>query len=159
METEANSLGGAQLVATAGGQIYTEEVGYNQTYFYWVRFVSVRNVPSAFNDTEGTSAQTAVDVGTVLTTLGENLLTYLGIVSLTGLISAANAEEEAARVIKSSSAPTTRADGSSIQPNDIWYIQMMGKCIHVIVLTMLGSLLEMLPWSTCLVVLALLVVL
>ena len=117
--SEANSLGGAQLVATAGGQIYTEEVGYNQTYFYWVRFVSVQNVPSAFNDTEGTSAQTAVDVGAVLTTLGENLSNLPGYTSLTNLIDSESAV--AARVIKSSSAPTTRADGSSIQANDIWY--------------------------------------
>lgn len=120
--SEANSLGGAQLVATAGGQIYTEEVGYNQTYFYWVRFVSVQNVPSAFNDTEGTSAQTAVDVGAVLTTLGENLSNLPGYDTLTGLISSANAEgAEAARVIRSSSAPTAREDNSSIQPNDIWF--------------------------------------
>jgi hypothetical protein len=117
--SEANSLGGAQLVATAGGQIYTEEVGYNQTYFYWVRFVSVQNVPSAFNDTEGTSAQTAVDVGAVLTTLGENLSNLPGYTTLTNLIDSESAV--AARVIKSSSAPTTRADGSSIQANDIWY--------------------------------------
>ena len=117
--SEANSLGGAQLVATAGGQIYAEEVGYNQTYFYWVRFVSVQNVPSAFNDTEGTSAQTAVDVGAVLTTLGENLSNLPGYTTLTNLIDSESAV--AARVIKSSSAPTTRADGSSIQANDIWY--------------------------------------
>ena len=117
--SEANSLGGAQLVATAGGQIYTEEVGYNQTYFYWVRFVSVQNVPSAFNDTEGTSAQTAVDVGAVLTTLGENLSNLPGYTTLTNLIDSESAV--AARVIKSSSAPTTRADGSNLQANDIWY--------------------------------------
>ena len=117
--SEANSLGGAQLVATAGGQIYAEEVGYNQTYFYWVRFVSVQNVPSAFNDTEGTSAQTAVDVGAVLTTLGENLSNLPGYTTLTNLIDSESAV--AARVIKSSSAPTTRADGSNLQANDIWY--------------------------------------
>ena len=120
--SKANALGGAELVSTAGGQIYTEEVGYNQSYFYWVRFVSVANIPGPWNDTEGTSAQTAVDVGAVLTTLGENLSNLPGYSTLTGLISAANTEgAEAARVIKSSSAPTTRADGSSIQANDIWY--------------------------------------
>ena len=120
--SQDNALGGAELVSTAGGQIYTEEVGYNQTYFYWVRFVSVANVPGPWNDTEGTSAATAVDVGAVLTTLNENLSNLPGYDTLTGLISAANAEgAEAARVIKSSSAPTTRADGSAIQPNDIWY--------------------------------------
>ena len=120
--SQDNNLAGAELVSTAGGQIYTEEVGYNVTYFYWVRFVSTSNIPGPWNDTEGTSAQTAVDVGAVLTTLNENLSNLPGYDTLTGLISAANAEgAEAARVIKSSSAPTTRADGSAIQPNDIWY--------------------------------------
>ena len=120
--SQDNALGGAELVSTAGGQIYTEEVGYNQTYFYWVRFVSTSNIPGSWNDTEGTSAATAVDVGAVLTTLGENLSNLPGYSTLTGLISAANTEgAEAARVIKSSSPPTTRADSSAIQPNDIWY--------------------------------------
>ena len=117
--SKANALGGAELVSTAGGQIYTEEVGYNQSYFYWVRFVSAANIPGPWNDTEGTSAQTAVDVGAVLTTLGENLSNLPGYTTLTNLIDTESAV--AARVIKSSSAPTTRADGSSIQANDIWY--------------------------------------
>ena len=117
--SQDNALGGAELVSTAGGQIYTEEVGYNQTYFYWVRFVSVANVPGPWNDTEGTSAQTAVDVGAVLTTLGENLSNLPGYTTLTNLIDSESAV--AARVIKSSSAPTTRADGSALQANDIWY--------------------------------------
>ena len=117
--SQDNALGGAELVSTAGGQIYTEEVGYNQTYFYWVRFVSVANVPGPWNDTEGTSAATAVDVGAVLTTLGENLSNLPGYTTLTNLIDSESAV--AARVIKSSSAPTTRADGSALQANDIWY--------------------------------------
>ena len=117
--SEANSLGGAQLISTGGGQIYTDEVGYNKTYFYWVRFVSVQNVPSVFNDTEGTSATTAVDVGAVMQSLSENLQNLPGYSTLTTLIDTESAV--AARVIKSSSAPTTRADGSSIQANDIWY--------------------------------------
>ena len=120
--SQDNALGGAELVSTAGGQIYSEEVGYNRTYFYWVRFVNTANIPGPWNDTEGTSASTAVDVGSVLTTLGENLSNLPGYDTLTGLISSANAEgAEAARVIRSSSAPTAREDNSSIQPNDIWF--------------------------------------
>ena len=117
--SKANALGGAELVSTAGGQVYAEEVGYNQTYFYWVRFVSTSNIPGPWNDTEGTSAATAVDVGAVLTTLGENLSNLPGYTTLTNLIDSESAV--AARVIKSSSAPTTRADGSNLQANDIWY--------------------------------------
>ena len=120
--SKANALGGAELVSTAGGQVYSEEVGYNQSYFYWVRFVSVANIPGPWNDTEGTSASTAVDVGAVLTTLGENLSNLPGYDTLTGLINSASAQGSvAARVIRSSSEPTTREDSSSIQPSDIWF--------------------------------------
>ena len=117
--SQDNNLAGAELVSTAGGQVYSDDVGYAQTYFYWIRFVSVANVPGPWNDTEGTSAQTAVDVGAVMQTLSENLQNLPGYSTLTTLIDTEAAV--AARVIKSSSAPTTRADGSALQANDIWY--------------------------------------
>ena len=117
--SQDNALGGAELVSTSGGQIYTEDVGYNKTYYYWVRFVSTSNIPGPWNDTEGTSAATAVDVGAVMQQLTENLQNLPGYSTLTTLIDTEAAV--AARVIKSSSAPTTRADGSALQANDIWY--------------------------------------
>ena len=120
--SQANALGGATLLSTSNAFVYTDEVGYDQTYFYWVRYVSTSDVEGPWNDTEGTSATTAVNVGAVMNSLSENLSNLPGYSTLTGLITAANAEgAEAARVIKSSSAPTTRADGSAIQGNDIWY--------------------------------------
>ena len=117
--SQDNALGGAELISTAGGQVYVDDVGYNETYFYWVRFVSTSNIPSVFNDTEGTSATTAVDIGAVMQSLSENLQNLPGYSTLTTLIDTEAAV--AARVIKSSSAPTTRADGSALQANDIWY--------------------------------------
>ncbi len=117
--SQANVLGGAELISTAGGQVYVDDVGYNETYFYWVRFVSVANIPGPWNDTEGTSATTAVDIGAVMQSLNENLQNLPGYTTLTNLIDTEAAV--AARVIKSSGAPTTRADGSAIQANDIWY--------------------------------------
>ena len=117
--SQANALGGAELLSTAGGQVYVDDVGYNETYFYWVRFVSAENVPGPWNDTEGTSATTAVDIGAVMQSLSENLQNLPGYSTLTTLIDTEAAV--AARVIKSSSAPTTRADGSALQANDIWY--------------------------------------
>ena len=120
--SKANALGGATLLSTTNAFVYTDEVGYNQEYYYWVRYVSTSDVPGSFNDTEGTSATTSTDVGAVMQSLSENLSNLPGYSTLTGLITAANAEgAEAARVIKSSSAPTTREDGSAIQENDIWY--------------------------------------
>ena len=117
--SQANVLGGAELISTGGGQVYVDDVGYNETYFYWVRFVSVANIPGPWNDTEGTSATTAVDIGAVMQSLNENLQNLPGYTTLTNLIDTEAAV--AARVIKSSGAPTTRADGSAIQANDIWY--------------------------------------
>ena len=120
--SQANALGGATLLSTSNAFVYTDEVGYDQTYFYWVRYVSTSDVEGPWNDTEGTSATTAVNVGAVMNSLSENLSNLPGYSTLTGLITAADAEgAEAARVIKSSSVPTTRADGSAIQGNDIWY--------------------------------------
>ena len=114
-----NALGGATLLSTSNAFVYTDEVGYGTTYYYWVRFVSTSDISGSFNDTEGTSATTAVDVGAVMQSLSENLQNLPGYSTLTTLIDTEAAV--AARVIKSSSAPTTRADGSALQANDIWY--------------------------------------
>ena len=117
--SQANALGGATLLSTSNAFVYTDEVGYNQEYYYWVRYVSTSDVPGSFNDTEGTSATTATDVGAVMQSLSENLQNLPGYSTLTTLIDTESAV--AARVIKSSSAPTTRADSSALQANDIWY--------------------------------------
>lgn len=117
--SKANALGGATLLSTTNAFVYTDEVGYNQEYYYWVRYVSTSDVPGSFNDTEGTSATTATDVGAVMQSLSENLQNLPGYSTLTTLIDTESAV--AARVIKSSSAPTTRADSSALQANDIWY--------------------------------------
>ena len=71
--SQDNNLAGAELVSTAGGQVYSDDVGYAQTYFYWIRFVSVANVPGPWNDTEGTSAATAANVSAVMSSLSDQL--------------------------------------------------------------------------------------
>ncbi len=42
--SQANALGGAVRIATTVGNVYTDEVGYATTYYYWIRFVSTSNV-------------------------------------------------------------------------------------------------------------------
>ena len=187
--SQSNDLDGATRISTTNAFIYTDEVGYNETYFYWVRYVSTASVPSPFNDSNGTSATTAVDVGAVMQQLSEELANLPGFTNLqndmqvtvdgnnsslasalgtldtavgtaqstanTAVTNAATAQTAAnnaqstansassaaaaaqstansastaastaatasTRVIKSTSAPTQRDDGSAIQAHDIW---------------------------------------
>jgi len=159
--SQDNALGGAARIANTNAFVYTDEVGYNQEYYYWVRYVSASDVAGPWNDTEGTSATTAVDVGAVMQQLSEELANLPGFSTLQNDItvnvdgvssslasalgtldtaaasaqSAANSAQSAAnaaqttanaittnatRVIKSTSAPTQRADGTALQAHDIW---------------------------------------
>lgn len=57
-----DSLGTAQFIGTSIAALYSDPVGTEQKYYYWVRNVSMANVTSAWNNTAGTVAETAVDV-------------------------------------------------------------------------------------------------
>ena len=159
--SQANALGGAVRIATTVGNVYTDEVGYATTYYYWIRFVSTSNVIGPFNGTEGKEATTAANVSAVMTTLSEQLSSKPGFTTLQNDItvnvggvsstlasplgtldtevataqtaannaqtaannaqtSANNAVTGATQVIQSTSAPTTRDDGSALQAHDIW---------------------------------------
>ena len=159
--SQANALGGAVRIATTVGNVYTDEVGYATTYYYWIRFVSTSNVIGPFNGTEGKEATTAANVSAVMTTLSEQLSSMPGFTTLQNDItvnvggvsstlasalgtldtevataqtaannaqtaannaqtSANNAVTGATQVIQSTSAPTTRDDGSALQAHDIW---------------------------------------
>jgi len=145
--SETNEIGGAVLRSTTNAFVYTDEVGYGSTYYYWVRFVTTSDVPGPFNATEGVKAETAVDIGAVMTELSEELsnmpgfntllsdidVTIDGVTlslqsTLEGIDTAADAAQTAVnnlttntpRVIRSTSAPTARGDSSSLQTGDIW---------------------------------------
>ena len=109
-----DAVGTAQLVTTTEAAITVDTVGYNQEYYYWVRFVNISGVRGPFNQTNGVKATTAVDIGEVLSQLSETLADLPGYSTLTGLIDAGTL------VIRASSAPSTRTDGSSLQLDDIW---------------------------------------
>ena len=109
-----DEVGTATLITTTASFIITDPVGYDQTYFYWVRFVSTSNVRGPFNQTNGTKADTIENIGAVMQQLSESLSNLPGFNLITTTAAAAN-------VIKSSSAPSTRADGSSIGAFDIWF--------------------------------------
>ena len=173
--SQDNALGGAVRVATTVGNVYTDEVGYATTHYYWIRFVSTSNVIGPYNGTEGKEATTAANVSAVMTTLSEEISNMPGFTTLQNDItvnvdgvssslasalstldtatetaqtaannaqtaannaqatansaataasnaqtSANNAVTGATQVIQSTSAPTTRDDGSALQAHDIW---------------------------------------
>ena len=68
----SDSIADAVLIGTAGGPvvgIYSDDVGGNQTYYYWVRAVNQNGATGPFNSSAGTVGATAVDVTYLLTAL------------------------------------------------------------------------------------------
>jgi hypothetical protein len=109
-----DEVGTATLITTTSAFVTTDPVGYNQTYFYWVRFVSTSDVRGPFNQTNGTKADTVEDIAEVMTQLSQTLADLPGYNLLaTGTT--------AATIIKSSGEPSTRTNGDALQPNDIWF--------------------------------------
>ena len=78
-----DEVGTATLITTTSAFVTTDPVGYNETYFYWVRFVSTSNVKGPFNQTNGTKADTVEDIATVMTQLSETLAALPGYSVLT----------------------------------------------------------------------------
>ena len=113
-----NNLAGATLRATTTAFIYTDEVGYGETYYYWVRYVSTSNVPGPYNNTNGVEASTVENIAEVMQELSEELQDLPGYSALTDLIS--GSAGTAATVIRSISSPTTRDNGDALVGNDIW---------------------------------------
>jgi len=109
-----DEVGTATLITTTSSFIITDPVGYDQTYFYWVRFVSTSNVRGPFNQTNGTKATTLENIAEVMGQLSETLADLPGYNLITTTAAAAT-------VIRSSGSPSTRADSSALQLNDIWY--------------------------------------
>tara|TARA_R100001460_G_scaffold3167_8_gene9636 strand:- start:74 stop:2119 length:2046 start_codon:yes stop_codon:yes gene_type:complete len=109
-----DEIGTAVLITTTASFIITDPVGYDQTYFYWVRFVSTSNVRGPFNQTNGTRADTVENIGAVMQQLSEELSNLPGFNLMSTIATAAT-------VIRSSNEPSARNDSSAIQVNDIWF--------------------------------------
>lgn len=112
-----SSIGNAIKVDTTSAFVWSEEVGYNKTYHYWVRHVSTSDIEGQYSASR--SGTTSIDIGAVMTNLSETLADLPGYSTLTSLIS--SSAGTAATVIKSSSAPTQRDGGDALTTNDIWY--------------------------------------
>jgi hypothetical protein len=57
------------LIGTAPGRIFTDAVGYEQSYFYWIRFVNDLGVAGPYFSAAGVFAQTGVEVDRLLDVL------------------------------------------------------------------------------------------
>lgn len=62
----ADVLGDAQLIGTATGMIFVDEVGQSASFYYWARHVNDAGIQGPFNSNAGTFAETAVDVNFML---------------------------------------------------------------------------------------------
>ena len=102
--------------------VFSHQVGNGQTRYYWIRFVNIQDTVGPFNSTTGTQASTAPDIAALMTELSEELQDLPGYTALTTLITNADVAvaTKAANVIRATSSPTTRTDGSSLQIVDIW---------------------------------------
>ena len=113
------------FVGQTTAAVFSHQVGNGQTRYYWIRFVNIQDTVGPFNSTTGTQASTAPDIAALMTELSETLQDLPGYQTLNSDLSdiSQDIQAEAAaasRVIKTTSAPTTRSDGSSLQPGDIW---------------------------------------
>lgn len=111
----SNNISNAVLADTTTASVWSDSLDYNQTFYYWVRFVSTSDIRGPFSGPE--SATTAINIAAVMTSLGQTLANLPGYSAITSLVT-----QGAGEVIRSSGAPTTRSDGSSaLTINDIWY--------------------------------------
>lgn len=112
-----SNLDNAIRVDTTPAFVWSEEVGYNKTYYYWVRHVSTSNIEGPYSASR--TGTTSIDIAAVMANLSETLADLPGYSTLTALID--SSAGTAATVIKSSSAPTQRGNGDALTGNDIWY--------------------------------------
>jgi hypothetical protein len=110
--SQAEDLSSAVMVGTTNAFIYTDKgLEYDFTYYYWVRFVSTSSIPGPWSNMA--SATTIENIAATMAALSETLAGLPGYSLLsTGAV--------AATVIKQSSAPSTRADGSALSTYDFW---------------------------------------
>lgn len=92
-----NNLGDAVKIGTTAANLFTDPVGKtSQTYYYWIRFVSVANVTGPYNQTAGTVGGTGLVGGVDLSPLiitADKIATgaiNLGGNKVTGLLANAN---------------------------------------------------------------------
>ena len=79
----SNDLGSATKVDTTSAFVWSEEVGYAKTFYYWVRHVSTSGIEGAFSPSSNHFGTTSIDIAAVMTTLGDTLADLPGYTTLT----------------------------------------------------------------------------
>ena len=120
----SDTLGSAIIIGTTSGSHWTDSVGYGQTRYYWIRHVSNFGVKSPYHPTvNGESATTLASVSATMTQLTENITAlpgYSDLITSTIPTLISNAGTASTQIIRATSAPTQRADGTALQLVDIW---------------------------------------
>lgn len=107
------------FVGQTTAAVFAHQVGNGQTRYYWIRFVNTQGTVGPFNSTTGTQASTVEDIGAMMQALSEDLSDLPGYQTLIA-DEFSSISQETTRVIRSTSSPTQREDGSSLQETDIW---------------------------------------
>ena len=71
----SNVFSTAVLIGFAPGALFSDAVGNNQTYYYWIRFNSMADVLGPYNSSTGTVGQTSLDPAYVLNVLNGQIST------------------------------------------------------------------------------------
>ena len=109
-----DTFGTKTFLGQTTSTIFSHQVGNGATRYYWVRHVNKNNVAGSFQDDNGVTASTSIDVGSLMNDLSEDLSDLPGYTTLTGLIS------DGMEVIRSATEPTTRSGGGAIKIDDVW---------------------------------------
>ena len=107
--------------------VWTDAVGYGETYYYWVRFVSTSNIEGPWS--VSATGTTEDDIAAIMAALSEDLSNLPGYTTLntnlTADIATAKAEAIAggSYIIRATSAPTVRdtSPTTPLQPFDVWF--------------------------------------
>ena len=121
-----NDLAVAVTRDRTSAYVWTDSVGYGETYYYWVRFVSTSGVEGPWS--VSATGTTEEDIAAVMAALSEDLSALPGYTTLNSTITTniATAKAEAiaggAYIIRATSAPTVRdtSPTTPLQQYDVW---------------------------------------
>ena len=118
----------ATRIDTTSAFVWSEEVGYNKTYWYWVRHVSTSDIIGQFSTSSGSAntGTTSVDVGAVMSSLSETLADLPGYSSL-------QTADNAVEIIQGTGVPdnnTNRADGTDPHAGDL-YLRTSNQQLYI----------------------------
>lgn len=82
----SDTFGTKVFLASVTASVFVHQVGVNTTRYYWLRNVSADGRKSGFHSTNGVSASTAVDVGAIMQSLGEEIADLPGLATLNSSI-------------------------------------------------------------------------